>query len=106
MGGMRRAEPALIVMVEDASFRILTGSENGAELLLRLYQAAFELAAAETGYSVETMTNAIFELFRERAEEAGEGWLESDPSSTRGRRRMWTAGRIRAVDADLRSSNE
>jgi hypothetical protein len=85
MGGMLRAEPALIVTVGDASFRILTGSENGAELLLRLYQAAFDLAAKETGYSVETMTNAIFETFRERAEEAGEGWLESVlHQSTRG----------------------
>jgi len=85
MGGMLRAEPALIVLVGDASFRVLTGSENGAELLLRLYQAAFDLAAAETGYSVETMTNAIFETFKERAEEAGEGWLEAVlHQSTRG----------------------
>lgn len=85
MGGMLRAEPALIVTVGDASFRILTGSYNGAELLLRLYQAAFDLAASETGYSVETMTNAIFETFRERAEEAGEGWLEAVlHQSTRG----------------------
>lgn len=85
MGGMLRAEPALIVMVGDASFRVLTGSENGAELLLRLYQTAFDLAAARTGYSVEIMTSAIFENFRERAEEAGEGWLESVlHQSTRG----------------------
>lgn len=85
MGGMLRAEPALIVTVGDAAFRILTGSKNGAELLLRLYQAAFDLAAAETGYSVETMTNAIFQTFRGRAEEAGEGWLESVlHQSTRG----------------------
>jgi hypothetical protein len=77
MGGMLRAEPALIVMVGDASFRVLTGSANGAELLLRLYQSAFELAAAQTGYSVETMTNAIFETFSERAAQEGEGWLES-----------------------------
>ncbi|MEA1676202.1 hypothetical protein [Nitrospirillum sp. BR 11163] len=85
MGGMLRAEPALIVMVGDSSFRVLTGSANGAELLLRLYQAAFELAASETGYSVETMTNAIFETFKERAADAGEGWLESVlHQSTRG----------------------
>lgn len=85
MGGMVRAEPALIVLVGDASFRVLTGSGNGAELLLRVYQAAFDLAAAETGYSVETMTNAIFETFKERAEEAGEGWLEAVlHQSTRG----------------------
>lgn len=82
---MLRAEPALIVAVGDASFRILTGSNNGAELLLRLYQAAFDLAASETGYSVEAMTNAIFENFQERADEAGEGWLESVlHQSTRG----------------------
>jgi hypothetical protein len=72
-------------MVGDASFRILTGSDNGAELLLRLYQSAFDLAALETGYSVEAMTNTIFETFRERAEDAGEGWLESVlHQSTRG----------------------
>lgn len=85
MSGMLRAEPALIVTVGDASFRVLTGSDNGAELLLRLYQSAFDLAASQTGYSVETMTNAIFETFKERAEEAGEGWLESVlHQSTRG----------------------
>lgn len=85
MSGMLRVEPALIVTVGDASFRVLTGSDNGAELLLRLYQSAFDLAAAQTGYSVETMTNAIFETFKERAEEAGEGWLESVlHQSTRG----------------------
>ncbi len=85
MGGMIRAEPALIIMVGDASFRVLTGSANGAELLLRLYQSAFELAAKQTGYSVEAMTNAIVETFRQRAEAAGEGWLESVlHQSTRG----------------------
>lgn len=85
MGGMLRAEPALIVAVGDASFQILTGSGNGAELLLRLYQSAFDLAATQTGYSVEIMTNAILETFKERAEEAGEGWLESVlHQSTRG----------------------
>ena len=85
MGGMLRAEPALIVMAGDASFRVLTGSANGAELLLRLYQSAFDLAAAQTGYSVETMTDAIFDTFKDRAERAGEGWLESVlHQSTRG----------------------
>ncbi len=85
MGGMLRIEPTLIVMVGDASFRVLTGSENGAELLLRLYQSAFELAAAQTGYSVEAMTSAIVETFRERADAAGEGYLESVVhQSTRG----------------------
>ncbi|TPL07587.1 hypothetical protein FJ938_11135 [Mesorhizobium sp. B2-4-14] len=85
MGGMLRVEPALIIMVGDASFKVLTGSGNGAELLVRIYQAAFELAAAETGYSVETMTTTIFEKFKERAEEAGEGYIEAVVhQSTRG----------------------
>ena len=85
MGSMLRVEPALIVMVGDASFRILTGSGNGAELLVRIYQAAFELAAAKTGYSVETMTTAIFERFKERAEAEGEGYIEAVVhQSTRG----------------------
>lgn len=85
MGGMLRVEPALIVMVGDASFRILTGSGNGAELLVRIYQAAFELAATQTGYSVEAMTTAIFETFRKRAEAEGEGYIEAIVhQSTRG----------------------
>lgn len=85
MGGMLRAEPAMVVLVGDASFRLLTGSDNGAELLLRLYQSAFELAAIETGYSVEAMTTMIVETFKDRAESAGEGWLEAVlHQSTRG----------------------
>lgn len=77
MGGMLRIEPTLIVLVGDASFRVLTGSENGAELLLRVYQTAFELAVAQTGYNVEAMTNVIVETFKERADAKGEGYLES-----------------------------
>jgi hypothetical protein len=76
MGGMRNIEPALIITVGDASLRILTGSPNGAELLLRLYQNAFQLAANETGYSIDEMAAGITEAFRQRAEAAGEGFLE------------------------------
>jgi hypothetical protein len=77
MGGMLRVEPSLIVMVGQASFRVLTASESGAELLVRVYQSAFELAAQETGYSVASMTNAIVQTFIARAEAEGEGYLES-----------------------------
>lgn len=77
MGGMLRVEPTLIVQVGQASFRVLTGSNNGAELLVRVYQAAFESAAEQTGYSVENMTRAITQTFIERAEAEGEGYLES-----------------------------
>lgn len=76
MGGMRNIEPALIVTVGDVSLGILTSSPNGAELLLRLYQNAFQLAADHTGYSIEEMAAGITETFRERAEEAGEGFME------------------------------
>ena len=85
MGGMLRVEPSLIVQVGQASFRVLTGSDSGAELLVRVYQAAFELAAEQTGYSVENMTRAIVQTFTERAEAEGEGYLESVVhQSTRG----------------------
>lgn len=77
MGGMLRVEPSLIVQVGQASFRVLTGSDSGAELLVRVYQAAFELAAEQTGYSVENMTRSIVQTFIERAEAEGEGYLES-----------------------------
>lgn len=102
MGGMLRVEPSLIVQVGQASFRVLTGSESGAELLVRVYQAAFELAAEQTGYSVENMTRTIVQTFIERAEAEGEGYLESVVhQSTRGEdanldSRTYTGGRRRA----------
>jgi hypothetical protein len=77
MGGMLRVEPSLIVLVGDASFKVLTGSNNGAELLLRLYQTAFQMAATKSGYNVEIMTTAIFQTFDERAKQHGEGYLET-----------------------------
>lgn len=76
MGGMRKLEPTLIVTVGETSLRILTGSPNGAELLLRLYQNAFQLAADETGYSIEEMAIGITETFHQRAEVAHEGFME------------------------------
>ncbi len=86
MGGMLRVEPSLIIQVGQASFCILTGSASGAELLVRVYQAAFELAAAQTGYSVDRMTQAIVQTFIQRAEAEGEGYLESVVhQSTRGK---------------------
>lgn len=105
MGGMRRAEPAMIVMVGDASFHILTGSENGAELLLRLYQAAFELAAAETGYSVETITRSSSHSESGPKRRARAGSNLCFTSRREEQRRIWTAGRIVAVDV-ARSDHE
>ena len=76
MGTMLRVEPSLIVTVGDVAFRILTGSDNGAELLLRLYQNAFQLASDETGYGIEEMASNITATFYERSSQVGEGFLE------------------------------
>jgi len=76
MGTMLRAEPDLIVTVGENAFRILTGSGNGADLLLRLYQNAFRRAATETGYAIEAMAANIADSFQAKAEQAGEGFLE------------------------------
>ena len=76
MGGMLQEEPALIVTVGAAAFKVLTRSDNGAELLLSLYRDAFRLAAEQTGYNIVTMAAAITEAFREQAEGHGESFLE------------------------------
>jgi hypothetical protein len=76
-GGMRKLEPTLIVTVREAAFTILTGSANGTELLLSLYQKAFQLASVETGYTIETITANITEAFRVRSEAEGETFLTS-----------------------------
>ena len=43
----------------------------------QIFKVSGLLAAKETGYSVEAMTNAIVQTFIERAEAEGEGYLES-----------------------------
>jgi hypothetical protein len=77
MTGVRREAPNVIVLVGDAAFRELTGSAVGAQLLLRLYQSAFEVAASRQGYCLEEIAQAIHEAFRLRAEELGDGFLET-----------------------------
>jgi len=101
MGGMLRVEPNMIVQVGQASFETLTGSGSGAELLVRVYQAAFELAAERTGYGVRNMTRKIVRTFIERADAVGEGYVESVVhQSTRGNpadldSRTYVGGRMR-----------
>ncbi len=75
--GVEKAAPDVVVLVGEAAFQSLTGSRVGPELLLRLYQAAFQEAAATTGYDIELMTAAIFTTFAAKAEAAGEGYLET-----------------------------
>lgn len=77
MTGVRREAPNVIVLVGDAAFRELTGSSVGPQLLLRLYQSAFDVAATQRGYCLEDVARAIFEAFSARAAELGEGFLET-----------------------------
>ena len=77
MAGVVKAAPEVVVLVGDAAFKELTGSVAGPQLLLRLYQSAFDVASRQTGYSFQAVVSAIFMAFRERAEELGEGFLEA-----------------------------
>jgi hypothetical protein len=77
MAGVLRAAPEVVVLVGEAAFRGLTGSEAGPQLLLRLYQSAFDVASRRAGYSLQGVVSAIFTAFRERASELGEGFLEA-----------------------------
>lgn len=77
MAGVRRAAPEVVVLVGEAAFRELTGSVAGPQLLLRLYQSAFDVASRQTGYSFQSVVSAIFLAFRQRADELGEGFLEA-----------------------------
>ncbi|MCO6459275.1 MAG: hypothetical protein J5I93_28530 [Pirellulaceae bacterium] len=77
MAGVRRAAPAVVVLVGESAFRELTGSCVGPQLLLRLYQSAFEVASQQTKYSLESVVATIYLAFQERAEELGEGFLET-----------------------------
>lgn len=77
MAGVLRAAPSVVVLVGEAAFRELTGSEVGPQLLLRLYQSAFDVASKQTGYSLEGVVATIYLAFKERAEGLGEGFLET-----------------------------
>ena len=77
MAGVLRAASQVVVLVGEAAFRELTGSVAGPQLLLRLYQSAFDVASRKTGYSFQAIVSAIFVAFRQRAEELGEGFLEA-----------------------------
>jgi len=75
--GVEKAAPSVRVLVGQAAFQQLTGSNHGASLLLRLYQEAFISAAEATGYSINQVTEGIVEFFKVRSIEAGEGFLEA-----------------------------
>ena len=75
--GVQAAAPDVVVLVGEAAFEELTASRQGPQLLLRVYQAAFQEVARKSGYSVEQISATILEAFHSRAEELGEGFLES-----------------------------
>ena len=75
--GVEGAAPSVAVLVGEAAFEALTASRQGPQLLLRVYQAAFQEVARKSGYSVEVVSAAILDSFRSRAEQLGEGFLES-----------------------------
>lgn len=74
---VERAAPNVFVLVGESAFEALTRSKVGPELLLRVYQTAFQEVSQSSGYDIEVMTAAIFQRFAEKAEEAGEGFLET-----------------------------
>ena len=71
------AAPNVVVLVGNASFRELTASEVGPQLLLRVYQTSFTTVANKRGYLLETMANGIAATFMERASQVGDGFLET-----------------------------
>jgi hypothetical protein len=75
--GVEAAAPSVVVLVGEAAFEELTASRQGPQLLLRVYQSAFQEVARKSGYSVEQISATILEAFRSRADELGEGFLES-----------------------------
>jgi hypothetical protein len=75
--GVSKAAPSVVVLVGESAFIELTGSTLGPQLLLQLYQSAFEIAARETGFSLRDVGNDIYASFKSRSEELGEGFLEA-----------------------------
>lgn len=77
MAGVLRAAPSVVVLVGESAFLALTGSSIGPELLLRLYQAAFDVAAQRSGYRIQEVVEAVYGAFRQRAVDAGESFLDA-----------------------------
>jgi len=77
MAGVLRAAPNAVVLVGESAFLALTGSAIGPELLLRLYQAAFDVSALQRGYRIQDVVEAVYATFRARAAEAGESFLDA-----------------------------
>jgi len=77
MAGVLKAAPDVVVLVGEAAFRELSESTNGPQLLLRLYQAAFQVAAQRSGFQIQNVVAAIYATFKQRADQHGENFLET-----------------------------
>ena len=85
MKAIENVEPRVVCTVGDAAFRILTRAGNGAELLLRVYVAAFREVSGSAGrvapgkvrYDLVQRTAAAVAEFEQEAQAAGEGFLET-----------------------------
>jgi hypothetical protein len=77
MAGVVKAAPGVVVLVGEAAFRELTDSANGPQFLLRLYQAAFDVAAQRSGFQIQNVVAAIHATFKQKADEHGEEFLET-----------------------------
>jgi hypothetical protein len=113
MAGVLKAAPSVVVLVGESAFRELTGSGVGPQLLLRLYQSAFDVASKQTGYSLESVVATIYLSFKERAAELGEGFLETvlhdaiyGPPDQQDSRHYVPRGRERSVAADTEADAE
>jgi hypothetical protein len=76
MAGVLKEEPNVVVLVGEAAFAELTGSQLGPELLLRLYQSAFEVTARKSGYKFHEVVKTVYATFEQRLAEQGTGFLE------------------------------
>ncbi|MCI0486517.1 MAG: hypothetical protein L0229_07940 [Blastocatellia bacterium] len=74
--GVEKAAPKVVVLVGDASFHELTGTETGPQLLLRVYQSAFTNVSRRSGYFLDVMAAGIAATFMEQAEKESDGFLE------------------------------
>ena len=57
--GVESAAPSVVVLVGEAAFKELTRSDVGPQLLMRVYQTAFQEVSQESGYNVESMAAGI-----------------------------------------------
>jgi len=82
--GVEKAAPEVVVLVGNASFTELTGTNYGPQLLLRVYQTAFQTVAFRSGYNISEMAVNIASEFQQRVAGDGRGYLEAILDSTVG----------------------